>query len=1165
MKSVKKFFIAISLFGLAISGCSRGKQSSSTNSDVRYAIYQLAVADGYEGTYQEWLASIKGEKGDTGAQGEPGKDGQDGHTPVITIGSDGYWYIDGDNTHVKAQGEKGDTGAQGPKGDAGSQGPKGDTGEAGPQGPAGQNGINGKDGTNGKDGADGLTPYIGANGHWWIGTTDTGIAAQGPAGQDGTNGKDGRDGADGKNGADGKDGQDGLTPYIGSNGNWWIGDVDTGVAAQGPQGETGQQGPAGQNGLNGHDGQDGLTPYIGSNGNWWIGTTDTGIAAQGPAGQDGTNGKDGRDGADGQNGTDGANGINGKDGVNGQDGLTPYIGSNGHWWIGDTDTGVAAQGPQGDTGPQGSTGQTAWSCTILPSENGYVTVNKGSAVLGEVIVFTAFPNDGFYISSFIANGLDVTDQLSNNSYITNMVENGFVIRATFNHQHRLQNNSCSICGKSVADICENNLGLTYLSKYENGNNLVGFYNDVNSALKSAYNNLSAELTDFSFSYDSYGLSSAQALNLCDRINCEHPLYYFLSGVYSLNGDTIILHVSDEYKSSSRRQEIQNEICIYLNKFNYQNEFDVLLKAHDDIIDSIDYEYDDNREPSKEPHAHNVVGVVEKVGAVCEGYAKTFQLVCDYCNIPSLIATGTSFNQDHAWNVVQIGGDWYWVDVTWDDAPTTGNIFFSGAYDGWVGPVENNLFWDLSSPNETAFSDYYSYFLVSDDVLFQDHSLNNSVFALDEFLMYELANRADCSYTSNHRTKLNSYFELDGISYQIVRYNQVSVSNVNVNGEAHIPESVSFNGTDYSVVSIGTYVKDDPNLWGRSKIVINEKVTKLFIPKSVRYIYEQSLSSDCGASGIVENGDWYQNNAKEFVVDEESAYFCSVDGVLYTKKMSVLVAYPFGSEQTEFSIPDQVLVTDFGALNGTCPLSVINVGKNYYARYSSYLQCMAIVAGANGGKITIDAENPYYYEEGGLVYSTYDVLGGFHSTGYDNPSSIIALADINRETYTIVESYEKNDRTYRVCSLFVYGFRGFGENGLINIFGSIFDDSKSLKNIICNNDLFLFDGYCLYYDNNMVFGRKDLEHIVFSNTQTIIYENDFYFYLNLKSLTIPTSVTRIEDYALCGCRNLNSINYEGTVEQWNEIDIRQYWDYETGDFTIHCTDGEITKADYDSRF
>ena len=70
-------------------------------------------------------------------------------------------------------------------------------------------------------------------------------------------------------------------PYIGENGNWWVGDTDTGVSAQGPRGEQGAQGEAGVAGVAGING---LTPFIGENGNWWIGETDTGVAAQGPKG-----------------------------------------------------------------------------------------------------------------------------------------------------------------------------------------------------------------------------------------------------------------------------------------------------------------------------------------------------------------------------------------------------------------------------------------------------------------------------------------------------------------------------------------------------------------------------------------------------------------------------------------------------------------------------------------------------------------------------------------------------------------------------------------------------------------------------------------------------------------------------------------------------------------
>jgi hypothetical protein len=202
----------------------------------------------------------------------------------------------------------------------------------------GVDGMDGRDGTDGEDGTDGSTPYIGANGNWFIDDIDTGIPATGPAGEDGQDGTNGNDGIDGRDGTDGEDGTDGLTPYIGANGNWFIGDTDTGVSAT-----TSNDG-------DGRDGTDGLTPYIGDNGNWFIGDTDTGIAATGPAGVDG---QDGTNGTDGQNGQDG---LDGRDGTDGADGLTPYIGANGNWFIGDTDTGIPATGPAGTDGQDGTNG-----------------------------------------------------------------------------------------------------------------------------------------------------------------------------------------------------------------------------------------------------------------------------------------------------------------------------------------------------------------------------------------------------------------------------------------------------------------------------------------------------------------------------------------------------------------------------------------------------------------------------------------------------------------------------------------------------------------------------------------------------------------------------------------------------------------------------------------
>lgn len=58
-------------------------------------------------------------------------------------------------------------------------------------------------------------------------------------------------------------GANGITPYIGNNGNWYIGSNDTGKPSRGKTGANGANGTNGINGTNGRDGRDGHTPVKG--------------------------------------------------------------------------------------------------------------------------------------------------------------------------------------------------------------------------------------------------------------------------------------------------------------------------------------------------------------------------------------------------------------------------------------------------------------------------------------------------------------------------------------------------------------------------------------------------------------------------------------------------------------------------------------------------------------------------------------------------------------------------------------------------------------------------------------------------------------------------------------------------------------------------------------
>lgn len=64
--------------------------------------------------------------------------------------------------------------------------------------------------------------------------------------------------------------------------------------------------------------------------------------------------------------------------------------------------------------------------------------------------------------------------------------------------------------------------------------------------------------------------------------------------------------------------------------------------------------------------------------------------------------------------------------------------------------------------------------------------------------------------------------------------------------------------------------------------------------------------------------------------------------------------------------------------------------------------------------------------------------------------------------------------------------------------------------------------------------------------------------SLTSVTIPESVTSIGDTAFYECTSLTSITYQGTQAQWNAVNKGSDWDFLTGSYTIHCTDGDIAK-------
>ena len=88
---------------------------------------------------------------------------------------------------------------------------------------------------------------------------------------------------------------------------------------------------------------------------------------------------------------------------------------------------------------------------------------------------------------------------------------------------------------------------------------------------------------------------------------------------------------------------------------------------------------------------------------------------------------------------------------------------------------------------------------------------------------------------------------------------------------------------------------------------------------------------------------------------------------------------------------------------------------------------------------------------------------------------------------------------------------------------------------------------------------NLKNVIINGAITSIGEYAFYNCNKLTNIILPDTLTSIGEQAFYNCFVLNDIYYKGTISQWNAISKGFNWNFNAGNYTIHCTDGDIPKA------
>lgn len=143
-----------------------------------------------------------------------------------------------------------------------------------------------------------------------------------------------------------------------------------------------------------------------------------------------------------------------------------------------------------------------------------------------------------------------------------------------------------------------------------------------------------------------------------------------------------------HQTSSGNAAVDKKVRAIINKEIKPGMTDAeKVKAiHDYIIQNCSYD-DAHVDSGKDGYWSSAEGPLLKDKAICSGYTAAFRVCMDALNIPNSSIDGElSDGTSHAWNLVQVDGNWYHIDLTFDDptfpkkiAPKNIDMFVSYEY------------------------------------------------------------------------------------------------------------------------------------------------------------------------------------------------------------------------------------------------------------------------------------------------------------------------------------------------------------------------------------------------------------------------------------------------------------------------------------------------------
>lgn len=222
-----------------------------------------------------------------------------------------------------------------------------------------------------------------------------------------------------------------------------------------------------------------------------------------------------------------------------------------------------------------------------------------------------------------------------------------------------------------------------------------------------------------YKFSDYGLSYDEAVTVWYAFRYDASAFFIISNSYSYNNNSMTVKIAPEFTDKGVREKvlesIENSVGEVRRMLDGVEASAMKFKViYDYVINHTGYKSDSNGAPIFDGYSYSIAGPLDGniiTMTICQGYCEAISYLCNTFGI-ECVYVGSEF-RNHALNIVNIDGNWYYADATLDDTPDDYKYFLKSGDNYWQmhsaqydNPSENFLKSVLPKLDYNSYDTYF---------------------------------------------------------------------------------------------------------------------------------------------------------------------------------------------------------------------------------------------------------------------------------------------------------------------------------------------------------------------------------------------------------------------------------------------------------------------------